>query len=422
MGDLLPSGWKIERLGKVCQKTAQIDPRNCPDDPFTYIDVSSVSNETFSIVETRNFIGKDAPSRARKLIRKDDVIFATVRPTLRRISMVPTAFDGQLCSTGFCVLRSDKEQLYPDFLYFYLLTEKIANKVEALQKGATYPAIADSDLFNQVILLPQLPEQRAIARALRAVQAAREARLHEAKLERERKAALMEHLFTHGTRGEATKQTAIGEMPESWRIVSLNEVIVDGPQNGIYKPLELYGEGTPIIRIDDFDNDGSFVNFEFKRVRLAHEETGKYKVREKDIIINRVNSLSHLGKCALISKLTEPTVFESNMMRFHVDELKIIPQFLLRYLVTNDNKDRIRNIAKRAVAQSSINQGDVKSLKVPFPPVSEQQEISEVLNACDARISALDHEARLHDELFRAMLEELMSGRLAAGALVKPEG
>ena len=63
-----------------------------------------------------------------------------------------------------------------------------------------------------------LPEQRAIAHILRAVQAAREARQREVSLERERKAALMAHLFTHGTRGEPTKQTPIGEMPVSWEV------------------------------------------------------------------------------------------------------------------------------------------------------------------------------------------------------------
>lgn len=351
--------------------------------------------------------------------------------TSKALTDFPTIVIGRKGTAGFAWLQEQpcwpsdttfflnwkNEKLDYHYLYYYLQ----GNPLSGQHAKTTLPSILKQDLENYTLLVPPLPEQRAIARALRAVQGAREARLRELALERERKAALMEHLFTHGTRGEATKMTEIGEMPESWEIVSLGEIIIDGPQNGIYKPLELYGEGTPIIRIDDFNNDGCFVNLEFKRVRLAPEETTKYKVSEKDIIINRVNSLSHLGKCALISKLTDSAVFESNMMRFHVDELKINPQFLLKYLVTNENKDRIRNIAKRAVAQSSINQGDVKSLKVPLPSISEQQEISEVLNACDACISTLDHEARLHDELFRAMLEELMSGRLAAGKLAETE-
>ena len=97
----------------------------------------------------------------------------------------------------------NKELLESNFLYYYLLTEGVTDRVDGLQKGATYPAISDSDLFNQTILLPSLPEQRAIAQALRAVQGAREARLREVALERERKAALMEHLFTrHKGRGD----------------------------------------------------------------------------------------------------------------------------------------------------------------------------------------------------------------------------
>ena len=72
--------------------------------------------------------------------------------------------------------------------------------------------------------LPPLPEQRAIAHILRAVQAAREARQREVSLERERKAALMAHLFTHGTRGEPTKQTPIGEMPVSWEVKPSGEM------------------------------------------------------------------------------------------------------------------------------------------------------------------------------------------------------
>jgi len=120
-GDL-PPGWRVARLGEVCKKTLLANPGRQPDQEFTYIDVSSVSNETYQIVETKQILGVDAPSRARKLVQTDDVIFATVRPTLKRIAMITAEINGQICSTGYCVLRANAEFLDPGYLYFYLLT------------------------------------------------------------------------------------------------------------------------------------------------------------------------------------------------------------------------------------------------------------------------------------------------------------
>lgn len=286
----------------------------------------------------------------------------------------------------------------------------------------TMPSLQRQDLEDYALPLPPLPEQRAIARALQCVQGAIQARRREATLERERKAALMQRLFTHGTRGEPRKQTDIGEMPESWQAIRLEEFIADGPQNGIYKPQSLYGEGTPIIRINDFDNDGMFESRTFLRVRLSPNEVHTYAVREGDILINRVNSLSHLGKCAISSELGEPTVFESNMMRFHVNEVRLVPEYLSRYLMTEGVRRRIRNIAKLAVAQASINQGDLKSIVIPYPSLVEQWEIAGVLKSCDAKITALVSETAALEELFRAVLEELMTGRLSALPLVETDG
>jgi type I restriction enzyme S subunit len=173
-----------------------VDPGRNPDQSFTYVDVSSVSNTSFTIEETKELLGKDAPSRARKLIRSNDIIFATVRPTLRRIAMIPAWLDGQICSTGFCVVRPDSQRLLPAYAYYHLLTEEVAQRVEAMQKGATYPAISDDDLLGLSIPLPPLSEQRAIAHILRAVQAAREARQRELTSLDELFRALLEELMT----------------------------------------------------------------------------------------------------------------------------------------------------------------------------------------------------------------------------------
>jgi type I restriction enzyme S subunit len=251
----LPPTWRVVRLSDVSQKSTLIDPHKEPNKTFIYVDVSSVSNESFRITETTELLGKDAPSRARRKIRTDDVIFATVRPTLKRIAMVPPELDAQVCSTGFCVIRAHREKLEPAYAYFYLLTEWIAKQVDSLQKGVAYPAINDSDLFSQIISLPPIDEQRAIAYALQTIQEAGEVRQRELTLERERKAALMQHLFNHGTRGEPRKQTEVGEIPESWDVMKLGDLI-DIKHGYAFKSKYFIGFGDIVLTPGNFLIEG----------------------------------------------------------------------------------------------------------------------------------------------------------------------
>ncbi|MEL5890047.1 MAG: restriction endonuclease subunit S, partial [Methanothrix soehngenii] len=396
MKEELPSDWKRERLEKLCLKTSQKDPRKDPETPFIYVDVSSISTQSFSIVEAKSLIGKNAPSRARKLIRKDDIIFATVRPTLKRVAIISDEFDNQICSTGYCVLRPNKMHLFPPFLYFQLLTEKTTNRVAALQKGATYPAISDSDLFSQLILLPPLPEQRAIARALRAVQAARETRLREIALERERKAALMEHLFTHGTRGEPTKMTEIGEMPEGWKTPKLADL------------AEIQSGGTPLRNHHEYYNgsinwaktldlnDGIVRSTEEKITDLGfHSIRGKIRPIDT-VMVAMYGGSGTVGKSGIlgIPAATNQAVccIEPNFERF--DSL-----YLLYYLI--HFRPNWMRYAIGTRKDPNISKGIIESLKIPLPPLGQQKEISRTIKACDTKITALGQEACLLDELFR---------------------
>ena len=95
----MKKGWQTKSLGDVLVKTETTDPTRSPSTEFDYIDVSSVSTETLTIQETQRLKGNDAPSRARRLVRANDVLFATIRPTLRRIALVPEELDKQVCST-----------------------------------------------------------------------------------------------------------------------------------------------------------------------------------------------------------------------------------------------------------------------------------------------------------------------------------
>src|SRR5262249_47023148 len=101
----LPKGWEKISLDAVCLKRPLVDPRKNPREEFDYVDIAAVSNLKFRIETTKRYCGGEAPSRARKPIFAGDVIFATTRPYLRSVARVPEHLNGQICSTGFCVLR-----------------------------------------------------------------------------------------------------------------------------------------------------------------------------------------------------------------------------------------------------------------------------------------------------------------------------
>jgi type I restriction enzyme S subunit len=75
----------------------------------------------------------------------------------------------------------------------------------------------------------------------------------------------------------------------------------------------------------------------------------------------------------------------------------------------------------RGVTAKHLNVIDVKRLEIPIPSLNEQQEIAEILQACDTKIAALEQETALLDELFHAMLDELMTGNRSAVPLIDRE-
>jgi len=404
----IPRHWHNTRLRQVCLQTELTDPGRNPAQRFIYVDVSSVSNNSFAIEETKELLGQDAPSRARKLIRTDDIIFATVRPTLRRIALVPAWLDGQICSTGYCVIRPDPQRLLPAYVYYYLLTVEVAERVQAMQKGATYPAINDNDLLGLSIPLPPLPEQRAIANVLRAVQAAREARQREVALERERKAALMAQLFTHGTRGEPMKQTPIGEMPVSWEVAKFSDAVdvTEGQVNPLNEPYRsMVHVGPENIE----SGTGRLINL--KTNAEVNIISGNYLFTSDDILYSKIRP--YLNKVALPA--CDGTC-SADMYPLRPKAGQLDKRFLCHFLLSQPFVGQAISFQDRT-GIPKINRVQLGSILLVKPSLPEQESIAEVLTACDAKIAALERESALLDELFRALLEELMTGWVAVAGV-----
>ena len=197
--------------------------------------------------------------------------------------------------------------------------------------------------------------------------------------------------------------------PMGWETVKIADALIVEPQNGLYKPQSDYvhdKSGIPILRIDGF-YEGKVSNWlVLKRLKCTKEEIQKYLLHEGDIVINRVNSIEHLGKCAHISNLHEPTVYESNMMRMHFDPTRFNPVYITRLLCTQYIYNQIINHSKKAVNQASINQKDVMDFNIYHPPLDLQNEFAAFVEQADKSKLVLRQLLEKQQTLKAALMQE----------------
>lgn len=158
---------------------AKRDPTKKPEMTFQYIDIASVDVETGIIRRPEELTGEEAPSRARKVVHAYDIIISTCRPTRGAIAVVTEELHGQICSTGFSVIRA-KPGMNPFYLHFALRLESTLEQFRKWSTGSSYPAILDEDVGKTVIPMPPTAMQDELAKAILTATAEREAAIRDA--------------------------------------------------------------------------------------------------------------------------------------------------------------------------------------------------------------------------------------------------
>lgn len=390
----LPANWRIVPLRSVCQKTSIWNPAREPRDLFRYIDVSSVSNEYFNIAGAQELSASNAPSRARKIVKTGDVIYATVRPTLRRIAQVGSEYDNQIVSTAFCVIRADCAEAVPEFLYFALLTDDINQKIAEHQRGASYPAVTDKDILNQSIPLPPLPEQERIAAILWKIQQAIETEAAIIRNARDLKKSLLRHLFTHGLRNEPLKDTEIGKIPESWEVV---------PAVTLFKLTS--GKTRPKDMATSINSEYQFPVFGGNGVMGYAKE---YLVNDKSLVIGRVGEY-----CGTVYVSPARSWITDNALYSQAwAEPNLSIDYVASYLRYYD-----LNRFKRKSSQPLVSQGMINQVLIPIPERKEREHITHNLQTVDDKINTHEAKQRTLQDLFKTMLNKLMTGQIPVAGL-----
>jgi type I restriction enzyme S subunit len=157
--------WVVKRLGEV----VDTDPENLasdtrPDFQFNYIALEDVDRGFLRSHSEQIFA--DAPSRARRKLRPNDVLVSTVRPNLQSHLLFKEDAGRWVCSTGFCVVRYREGVTHPGYVFFHLFAGCVNKQIDALLTGSNYPAINSGDVRALLIPFPPFAEQTAIAAVL----------------------------------------------------------------------------------------------------------------------------------------------------------------------------------------------------------------------------------------------------------------
>ncbi len=154
-------GFEWRTLEELVEKTQNIKWKNNTK-TYRYIDLTSVDRENNSITGTIEINALNAPSRAQKIVKENDIIFATTRPTQQRVALISKEFSDEIASTGYCVLRANTKIVLPKWLFYFLSTINFKNYVEENQSGSAYPAISDSKVKEFRIPVPEINIQQSV--------------------------------------------------------------------------------------------------------------------------------------------------------------------------------------------------------------------------------------------------------------------
>lgn len=182
------------------------------------------------------------------------------------------------------------------------------------------------------------------------------------------------------------KQTEIGLIPEDWDVVNFGEVLLKNPDYGINAAAVKFKYSLPTyLRISDIDENGRFIKDNLSSVDNIN--SASYYLREGDVVFARTGA--SVGKTYLYNSADGDLVFAGFLIRVQPNHKLTNSKFLFYNTQTKMYKDWIISNSMRS-GQPGINSNEIKTIKIPLPPLAEQEAIATTLSDCDAWIESLE--------------------------------
>lgn len=386
-------------LGDVCcASTGTRDPRRSPQEPFIYVDIGAVDNQAKQITAARTLAGRDAPSRARKVIKAKDVIVSMTRPNLNAVAIVPEDLDAEICSTGFGILRAT-EKVLPEYLFHFVRSSRFVEVASGAVSGALYPAITEGFLRSISIPLPPLEEQRRIVDILNRAAGIERLRAQASDHLRALVPALFIKMF--GDRDEIAKRYPCKPLRE---VAGIGSGATKGRRIDPAEAIEV-----PYLRVANVQ-DGYLNLDEIKAITIKRGEQEKYALLPGDLVMTEGGDPDKLGRAAIWKGQIDYCAHQNHVFRVRPNTEVVLTDYLREAVGSAYGKAYFLLVAKQTTGIASINKTQLGNFPVPVPPIDQQFRFRRFVAGASAvsqvSDSAADSVRRLNNSLMSRLFDD----------------
>lgn len=407
----LPEEWVVVRLGEIAKFTQRpkglVLGKQIAFVPMELIPDNASMKPGHRLIEPSEL-------KSGTYCEPGDVLVARITPCFEngKQAIVPNNHRVVwFTSTEVFPLKTNPQVVERNFLFYYLRLPYVRQEIAAKMEGTTgRQRIPKQVLANHLLPLPPLPEQRAIASVLRAVQRAKEATEQVIQAMRELKKSLMRYLFTYGpvpvneVDKVPLKETEVGLVPEHWEVRSLKNAATFVRDS--IRPLNYPDEIFNYYSIPAYQETGGPILETGKKVRSQ-----KLIVEANDVLFGKLNP--RVPKVLLVAASRRRKIASTEFIPLRSKQGTIVSKYLY-YLCWSDY---VMPKAQELVSGSTPSRQriDVKTfltLPIPIPPISEQHEIARILQAVDKKLHAEEARKQALEGLFKTLLHDLMTGKI----------
>lgn len=372
------------------------NPKVVGEETISYIDIASIDKDTKKIVNPTVCMGKDAPSRARQIVKENDVLVSTVRPNLNSVAVVTTEFDGATASTGYTVLRCKEEKLDYRYLFHWVKNQSFINEMVKLATGQSYPAVSDKIILESKIPLPPLSEQKRIADILD--------KADELRQKRQQSIEKLDELL------QATFIDMFGDPvtnPKEWEKETIEKVckqVIDCP----HSTPKWTESGEICLRTSNLGK-GEWIWDDTRYIDTVQfeERTRRSKLFTGDIVLSREGTI---GIAAIVEKDMNLSLGQRLVQLTPNTEI-ILSEFLLQVLLYDLDPIRITRLMVGSTSKH-INVKDLRNLKIFIPPLELQEKWTVFSNKLRQQKQVLKKQLAQQENLFQSLQQRAFNGEL----------